>query len=123
MSALLRALGAIGFLCLSPAFADEIKPVNVPCKPVSEMTDVGKYRRLTRDEWEAARVMFFLAPNTPASLPPGDSALLYEQDDGSASLVFLDEDEACAPMRLLKDGLALLAQIKAGVVTHPPGRM
>ena len=119
-----RALSAVGLLCLAPcAGAAEVTPVNVPCGPLDGMADAGKYRRLTHNEWEAARAIFFMAPDTPAALPPGDAALIYERPDGSATLVFLDNDEACAPMRIGKDSVKLLAQIGAGVVTHPPGRL
>ena len=105
----------------SSSFAQEGVPV--PCGPVSDVKDAGKYRRLTHDEFTAARVIFFMAPDTPAQLPPGDAAMIYERDDGTALLVYLDGDEACAPVKLMKDDIALFKQIRDGVVTHAAGRL
>jgi hypothetical protein len=109
-------------LSASAACADDLS-VDVPCGPVAEMKDAASYRALTHDEWEAARVFFFMAKDTPAALPPGDSAMTREHEDGTASIVYLDGGDACAPMRVSKEGADILKQIKAGVVTHASGRM
>ena len=106
----------------APALADE-NGIHVPCGPLSEMKDVGEYRLLTHDEWLSARTMFFLAPDTPADFPPGDRGLYRDHPDGTASIVFVDGDDACAPMRLLKGGVAALKRVRAGEITHAAGRL
>ena len=95
--------------------------LDVPCGPIAAMKDADKYRPLSHDELTAARVLFYMAPDTPASLPPGDAAMMLEREDGSASVVFIDRGEACAPIRILKDGMAMFKQIRDGVVTHAAG--
>lgn len=116
------ALLAISMMVMN-ARAEDASTVDVPCGPLSDMKDAGKYRVLTHDEWIAARVAFFLNANTPTALPPGDSAMVKDNGDGSAELVFVDGDSACSPMRLVGEGVHLLDQIRKGVISHAPGRM
>lgn len=118
----LAALLATAMMVMG-ARAEDASTVDVPCGPLSDMKDAGKYRVLTHDEWTAARVAFFLNANTPTALPPGDSAMVKDNGDGSAELVFVDGDSACAPMRLVGEGVNMLKQIRDKVIMHPKGSM
>lgn len=123
LAALTVACAVLGAIILGAGARADEATVDVACGPLSAMKDREHYRPLSHDEWIAARVMFYLAPDTPAQFPPGDGALIRELDDGSASIVYVDGEEGCAPMRLMKQGAQLLEQIKVGVLTHPPGKM
>lgn len=116
-------LAALALACIAVSARAEEVTVDVPCLPLSEVKDLAKYRVLSRDEWMAARVVFFLSPDTPSAFPPGDKAMMRENDDGSQAIVFVDRDEACAPMTLMKGGVAMIEQVRKRVVTHAPGRM
>ncbi len=110
-------------VCFATAcFADE-EPVDVPCGPLAQLPHREKYRAMTRDEFTAARAVFFSAQGTPLALPPGDHGLIEVAEDGSAYLVFVDHEEACALIHVTKDFAGLFEQIRKGVITHPPGKL
>jgi hypothetical protein len=111
------------FVPVSSALADELPEVAVPCGPVSAMQDPGAYRALTHDQWQAARMIFALAPDTPFQFPPGDGALIRDHEDGTATVVYLDGGDACAPVRISKGAVELLRQVKSGEISHAKGRM
>lgn len=106
-------------LCLR-ARADELQ---VPCGSLADLKNAKEFRPLSHDEWNAVRVIFHLAPDTPDSFPPGDRALLQMHGDGSASVVFVDGGEVCAPIRLQPAALEMLKQIRDGFIAHVAGRM
>lgn len=97
--------------------------VDVPCSPLAEIPGHEAFVALSRDQWQAARALFFSAPQTPMALPPGDKAMWRRGENGRAALIFIDGDEACAPLVIPKDAVELIEEIAAGVVTHPPGKM
>jgi hypothetical protein len=105
------------------ARAADIGPVDVKCMPLTDIPHHEEFVKLSHDQWQAARVLFFSAPNTPTTLPPGDHALIHKGPSGQGALVFVDGDEACAPVILPHEAVDLLDQIEAGVITHALGRM
>ena len=118
----LSPMALAGALLSASALADEA-PVEVPCGPLAKLPEATKFRPMSHDEWMAARAVFFSAPSTPTVLPPGDRGLIEARDDGSAYLAFVDGDEACGLIMVSKGVADLFGEIRAGVITHPPGRM
>jgi hypothetical protein len=95
-----------------------------PCGPASGLADRAKamgnapFVALTPEQFQFARGLFVMAPDTPASLPPGDSAAMSLGPDGSASIVYIDGDQACAPMKLGKEGVDVIMQVGRGEIVH-----
>lgn len=124
--ALGAALGALSVRIIPPAHADEQQNI-FPCGPITHAADVAKalgggpFVTLTGDQWQFLRGIFVMAPDTPSSLPPGDRAEMSLHPDGSASIVYVDGDVACAPMKLGKDGVDLLMQVGRGDIVHSGG--
>lgn len=126
--ALGAALGALSVRIIPPAHAEEGGVgVQFPCGPLTHAADVAKalggapFVTLTGDQWQFLRGVFVMAPDTPNALPPGNSAVMSLRPDGSASIVYVDGDTACAPMKLGKDGVDLLMQVGRGDITHSGG--
>lgn len=120
--ALAAALACVPPACAPPAFADDENIVNAVCGPLASLGVLPPdLKKVSRDEWLALRVIFYMAPNTPTNFPPGDSAMMQEHDDGTATVMFVDRDEACSPMKVGKDGLAMLKALRSGRITHPKG--
>lgn len=95
--------------------------VAVPCTPLVDLKG-GPWRQVTHDEWVALRVTFRLNPNTPDAFPPGDSAIISDpSSDGKALILFVDSDQVCAPFTFLKEGVAMLKEVREGTLTHPVG--
>lgn len=117
-----RALIAAFTLAIAPAAYAADDTVDVPCGPLSSV-DHGKFRTASHDEWMALRVTFYMAPGTPTSFPPGDTALVRENEDGSATVVFVDGGDVCAPLRLTAEAVDMLKDIRKRKVTHAKGKM
>ena len=109
-------------LLVSPALAGETSNIDYHCLPMSKISDIGKYRVLSHDEWLSIRTIFRVAPNTPDSWPPGKEAriILAPSDNGdiAAIVLFIDGTQACAPMPLTKDVVDILKQVRDGTLTH-----
>jgi hypothetical protein len=127
MSKIIRVAAVLGCAALALAFviaqARAQTFVDVPCKPLAEIDQREAFKALTPAQWNFARALFVAAPNTPMALPPGDGAVLRREPGGGGMLLFVDGDEACAPLGLPPDVIELFDEIAKGVVTHPPGRM
>lgn len=125
--ALGAAMGLLSVRIIPPAHAAEAQGQIFPCGPLAHAADVAKalggapFVTLTADQWQFLRGVFVMAPDTPNALPPGNSAEMSLRPDGSASIVYVDGDTACAPMRLGKDGVDLLMQVGRGDITHSGG--
>ena len=121
----LRILPALALACAPLATIAQADEATVPvqCVSVSDLKNPANIRRATHDEWIGLRTAFFMARDTPANVPPGDQALIQENEDGTETVVFLDGGDACAPMTLGVDGVAMLKILRAGTITHPTGKM
>ena len=95
-----------------------------PCGPMSGAASLAKaldgsdFVTLTNDQWQFLRGIFVMAPDTPASLPPGDHAAMSLHSDGSASVIFIDGDRACAPIRLGREAIEVLMMVGRGDIVH-----
>lgn len=115
------ALAICLFAFAAPALADDT--IDVPCGPLADLPDRAAFHFVTRDEWLALRVVFFMAPQTPANFPPGDRAILRDNPDGSSNVMFVDGDEACVQLRLSAEVGPMLKMVRDKTITHPPGKM
>ena len=122
----LALVAALAVLLVAPrlALADESEGVAFPCGPLDRAAESAHalgghdFIALTSDQWQFLRGMFVQAPDTPESLPPGDRAMISMRPDGSASVVFVDGDLACAPIRLGKPGVEALMSVGRGDIVH-----
>lgn len=120
-AALALAVG-VAVIGLAPARADDAIPW--PCGPMSGAAALAKalggsdFVTLTNDQWQFLRGIFVMAPDTPASLPPGDHAAMSIHSDGSASVIFVDGDRACAPIKLGRQAIEVLMMVGRGDIVH-----
>ena len=72
---------------------------------------------LTPDQWQFARGVFVLNPNTPPGLPFGDHAILatYGPRDW---VIFVDDTQWCTPMEIPKTLKQMLIDIGLGKIPH-----
>jgi hypothetical protein len=95
-----------------------------PCAPAKEYHDAvvahhGKWIELTREQWQFARGVYVMNPQTPPGLPYGNRAVIaYVENDPGGLIFFIDGDKACSPMPLAKELRALLMDVGEGKVTH-----
>ncbi len=120
----LANIALIGAFLLGPRLARADAAVPFPCGPIAQVIATAHalggadFIALTSDQWQFLRGMFVQAPDTPESLPPGDRAMISMRPDGSASVVFVDGDLACAPIRLGKPGVEALMSVGRGDIVH-----
>ncbi len=122
----LAAIALIAAFLAAPrlARADEAAGVRWPSGPISEAKSMARalggadFVALTGDQWNFLRGMFIESPDTPESLPPGNGAVMSLRPDGSASIVFVDGDLACAPMKLGRRGVEALMSVGRGEIVH-----
>lgn len=115
------AIVAMTWLASIPASAGDAP--TFPCGPADRFMALAVehgeiYVAMTPEQFQFARGLFAMAPDTPSSLPPGESARIARREDGSASVVWIDGDQACAPMRLGKEGADMLMQVGRGEIVH-----
>lgn len=110
-------IAATLMLSIGTAHADDV------CRPIAGIKEKaekkGTWTVVSPNEWEFLRGISAMAPNTPAGLPFGDSAAVIRQtgnDDGV--ILFIDGDQACAPMPVPKVLLDQLATVAAGKILH-----
>lgn len=106
---------ATGLACLlaldSPRWAHAQETQTFPCGPLEDANQIAQalggedFVALSAEQWQFARGLC-------------DRAAISLRPDGSASLVSLDGDLACAPIKLDKDGFALLTQVGRGELVH-----
>lgn len=94
-----------------------------PCGPIERFHEAMQAHHealtdLSPEQFQFARGIFATSPETPASLPPGDRAVMATREDGTVSLIFIDGDQACAPLRLTKLAIDLLLQVGRGEIVH-----
>jgi hypothetical protein len=110
--------------CLVPLSAHSEDAGGFRCGPASGANEMARatggepFITLSGEQFQFVRGLFVMAPDTPSSLPPGDRAAMSMRADGSASIVFVDGDQACAPMKLGKEGVDLLMQVGRGEIVH-----
>ncbi|HEY3885362.1 MAG TPA: hypothetical protein VGL62_09165 [Vicinamibacterales bacterium] len=93
------------------------------CRPLAEVraaaAGASRWIELTPEQWQFARGMFVLNPNTPAGLPYGDKAELVQQaGDKDGVVLFLDGDKGCMPMLMPAEGVDLLMRVGSGEIAH-----
>jgi hypothetical protein len=125
-----RAFARLGFLvavalAATAARAGETGELSqFPCGPLEQSKQFaramggGEFIALTNDQWRFVEGLFVMAPDTPASLPPGDRAAMSMRPDGSASIVFIDGELACAPIKLPPEAVKVIMQVGSGDLVH-----
>lgn len=73
---------------------------------------------LTPEQFQFMRAVAVQMKDTPDSLPPCDHAMMSISPDGSATVVFVDGDAACEPVKITKHGVDFLMQVGSGDVVH-----
>lgn len=117
--AVIAACTLAGAFVVENARAEDAAPaVDMPCMRTTQVPEIEKFRVLSRDEWLAARVLFFDAPPTPSAFPPGDKAILRPSEDGGGAVFFVDGDKAFALMIVGKNFVGILEKIAKGEITH-----
>ncbi len=120
--AIFLALAALVGLASFPARADEA--VKWSCtsmdgaKAMARALGGADFVTLTDDQWQFLRGVFVMAPDTPESLPPGDQAAMSLRPDGSGSVIFVDGDRACAPVKLGREAVEVLMMVGRGDIVH-----
>lgn len=100
--------------------ADETEGVRWPCGSLDQTRETAHalggapFIALTPEQWQFLRGVFVAAPDTPEALPPGDHALMSLRPDGSASVVFVDGNRACAPIKLPRSAVEILMSVGRG---------
>lgn len=118
---------ALALLAAVPARAEDAP--RFPCGPMDRASELARatggapFVTLSAEQWQFTRGLFVMAPDTPSALPPGDRAAISKREDGTASIVFLDGDQACAPMRLGKEGVDILMAVGRGEIAHSESRL
>ena len=97
--------------------------VNVQCSHFANIPHHEDFVKLSAAQWQFARALFVASPLTPLALPPGDSVVLHRSANGEGLLLFIDGDEACAPMKLPSLVVDLFDEIGRGTINHAPGSM
>lgn len=115
--------GALALGLSTAARAADDTEIDAVCGPLAtpEIITAMGLKKVSHDEWVALRIVFFMQPNTPADFPPGDSALILEHTDGTATVLFVDGGSACSPLRIDKLGVDMLKKLRDGRITHPKG--
>ncbi|MGD0565648.1 MAG: hypothetical protein ABSA66_21515 [Roseiarcus sp.] len=115
---------AIGPALFAPCRAHADEASQFPCGAIERAKEMvhamggGDFVALTNDQFQFVRGLFVMAPDTPASLPPGDHAEMSLRPDGSASIIFVDGDRACAPIKLGPEAIRIVMQVGAGDLVH-----
>jgi len=113
-----------GFAVIGPRLARADEASQFPCGAIESAKEMahamggGDFIALTNDQFQFVRGLFVMAPDTPASLPPGDHAEMSLRPDGSASIIFVDGDRACAPIKLGPEAIRIVMQVGSGDLVH-----
>jgi hypothetical protein len=119
----LAIVAALAFALIAPAARAE-DAIRWPCGSMEEAKQIARalggadFVALTGDQWQFLRGIFVMAPDTPESLPPGDRAAMSLLPDGSGSVIFVDGDRACAPIRLGREAIETLMMVGRGDIVH-----
>jgi hypothetical protein len=95
-----------------------------PCGSMDEAKAMARalggaeFVTLTDEQWQFLRGIFVMASDTPESLPPGDRAAMSLLPDGSGSVIFVDGDRACAPIKLSREAIEVLMMVGRGDIVH-----
>ena len=98
-------------------------PAAFACGPLADLKAAAEasgapLATLTPEQWQFARAIAVMAPNTPVGLPPGDRALIERQGD-TATLFFVDGEQACEPIALHAEFFdRVIVPVGEGVVVH-----
>jgi hypothetical protein len=85
----LASIALIATLAFAPRLARCDEAAQFPCGPIDKAVEFAKtmgggdFVTLTNDQFQFVRGLFVMAPDTPASLPPGDHAEMSLRPDGS----------------------------------------
>jgi hypothetical protein len=116
---MIRLIGllSLSLLLASPALAD--------CKsvPVAKQYAVdhdGQWIELDSDQWEFVRGLSILHPHTMNGMPPGNRAALIKLVEGGM-ILFIDGNQACAPMGLTPEIVQIIIDVGEGKVWHEGG--
>ena len=116
-------LAAIGVACvfaaIGPSHGEGV------CRPLADIRAAvaahndSRWIELTPEQWQFARGLFVLNPNTPAGLPYGDKAELVQRaGDKDGVVLFLDGDKGCTPMQMPAEAIDLMMRVGAGEIAH-----
>ncbi len=117
-------VAAIAIAPFAPRLARADEAPQFPCGAIEKAKEMahamggGDFVALTNDQFQFVRGLFVMAPDTPPSLPPGDHAEMSLRPDGSASVIFVDGDQACAPIKLGPEAIRIVMQVGAGDLVH-----
>ena len=106
----------LGMLVMVPSIAC----AGDACVPADESKashQGAAFIELTPDQWQFARGIFVLNPNTPPGLPFGDHAILatYGLRDW---VIFVDDAQWCTPMEIPKTLKHMLLDVGMGKIAH-----
>lgn len=91
--------------------------ISVPQKAVEAKN--GKWIELTPEQWQFARGVFVMNPQTPSGLPYGDKAVLATVEGSVGGLIFfIDGDKACTPMLAPKELIELMDAVATETIRH-----
>jgi len=109
-----------GFLVATSVHADEAPappPKSQVCKDLKEVKagvegTNGSWVKMDRDQWEFARGVYSIFPDTPPGLPYGDGAVLIQDSTKKKSMVvFVDGDLVCTPMPIPEPMVQMLLHL------------
>jgi hypothetical protein len=79
----------------------------------------GKWIELTPDQWQFLRGIYAMNPQTPPGLPYGDKAVLARVDgDIGGVIFFIDGNQACTPMVVPNELLAMMNDVGMATISH-----
>ena len=121
MRTIIAALALVPLV--APARADGLDPKAFGCHPLAVVkADAeaagARFVTMTPQQWEFARGIAAIIPQTPDGLPPGDRGALLIGPDGDGALIFIDGDQACEGVEVHKPVIDLELQVGGGDVIH-----
>ena len=105
------------------AFAADGPPPDYHCHSLKDAKEAAEsagwsWTIMTPDQWNFARGVAAIAPQTPIGLPPGDSGVLSEEPGGDAAIIFVDGDKACETIGIYRKLADLILSVGRGDIVH-----
>jgi hypothetical protein len=79
----------------------------------------GTWVELTNDQWQYARGVYALDPQTPPGIPVGDKAVIATIPGGDGAVIFfLDGPLVCTPMSIPAILVDMIKRVGSGEIIH-----